>query len=195
MNTSLQERLSSLVRRDVRARERLAADGSLFQGYHPEMRAIHEANAAELDQILRQDGWPTALLVGEEGAEAAWLIAQHAIGLPDFQRRCLRALEAAASQRRVPAWQPAMLLDRIRVLEGRPQVYGTSFDWDDNGDMSPFPIEDREEVDQRRATVGLPPLAAAIERHRCQAADEPKPSDLAERKLQMEDWAKEVGWR
>lgn len=134
-------------------------------------------------------------MVGEEGAEAAWLIAQHAIGLPRFQRKCLLMLEEAAAARRAPAWQAAMMHDRVRSFEGRPQLYGTSFDWDHKGEMSPCPIEDEDRVDERRAAVGLPPLAVAVERHRAEAAGRPRPQDLAEHQKRMREWAQQVGWR
>ncbi len=165
VTSTVSDTLLELARRDLATRERLASDGSLFNGYHPEMQQVHEENAAVLDTIISEHGWPTTAAVGREAAEAAWLIAQHAIGLPAFQRRCLSLLQAAATGD-VPAWHPAMLLDRICVFEGRPQVFGTSFDWDEAGEMSPLPIDNAAEVDARRASVGLPPLASAIERHR-----------------------------
>lgn len=34
---------------DQRVREDLARDGSLFAGYHPRMQAVHDHNAARLD--------------------------------------------------------------------------------------------------------------------------------------------------
>ncbi|MDQ4086800.1 MAG: hypothetical protein M3177_02110 [Pseudomonadota bacterium] len=185
----------SLARRDLETRDLLAAEGSLYAGYHAEMERVHRENAAALERILDEVGWPGVELAGEDGAEAAWLIAQHAIGSPAFQRRCLAALEAAAAANKVPAWQPAMLLDRIRVFEGRPQVYGTSFDWDEQGLMSPLPIEEARTVDERRAAVGLPPLAEAIVRHREQAVGEPQPSHYKARRREMEAWARRVGWR
>ena len=45
-------------REDHRVRAELAADGSLFDGYHPRMRAVHEANAERLAAILSERGWP-----------------------------------------------------------------------------------------------------------------------------------------
>lgn len=187
--------LKSLAEQDLRIRERLAADLSLFEGYHPEMREVHERNAAVLDRMIREGGWPTSAAVGEDGAEAAWLIVQHAIGMPPFQRRCLKLLQEAAAKGLVPPWQPAMLLDRICVFEGKPQVYGTSFDWDEEGRMSPCPIGDPASVDERRAAAGLPPLADAVARQRAETAGEPRPRDLAERGRRMEEWARSVGWR
>lgn len=195
MNGALKDRLVSMAARDLEVRERLASDGSLFDGYHPEMQAVHEENAGELEGVIDAWGWPTAELVGDDGAEAAWLIAQHAVGLPQFQRRCLQLLKAAVAEGKAPAWQMAMMLDRIRTYEGRPQVFGTSFDWDEAGEFSPRPIEDPDGVDQRRAGIGLQPLADAVAKHRARSATEPKPANLAERARRMDEWAHEVGWR
>ena len=192
---SLPQLLVSLAQRDLETRQRLAADLSLFDGYHPEMQAVHEENASVLETVIQEFGWPTVLVAGEEGAEAAWLIAQHAIGLPGFQRKCLTLLDEAAGAGAVPPWQPAYLLDRILTFEGKPQVYGTSFDWDEDGLMSPRPIADPASVDARRAAVGLPPLAEVTARHRLQSASEPKPKSYRERQGKMEQWARSVGWR
>ncbi len=67
---------------DQRVRAELAADGSLFAGYHPRMEEVHKRNAAWLKQMIADYGWPGLSLVGEDGAEAAWRIAQHSIGDP-----------------------------------------------------------------------------------------------------------------
>lgn len=195
MPASLGQLLISLAQRDLETRQRLAADLSLFAGYHFEMQAVHEQNAAILDRVIQERGWPTSAMVGEDGAEAAWLIVQHAIGLPEFQRRCLKLLNEAAATGSIPRWQPAFLLDRILTFEGKQQVYGTSFDWDEDGLMSPRPIADPASVDDRRAAVGLPPLAEATALHRTQSENEPKPSGYSERQREMEEWAKSVGWR
>lgn len=196
MDQMLHDRLAALAAQDEAVRARLAADGSLFDGYHSEMQAVHEDNAAELEAIVAERGWPSVALVGEKGAEAAWLIAQHAIGLPDFQRRCLASMQTAAEAGAIPAWQPAYLLDRIRIFEGRTQIYGTQFDWNEDGLMSPRPIDVPGEVDARRAAVGLGPLAEATARHRLAVAAEPRrPGDPAKRRREMHAWAIRVGWR
>jgi hypothetical protein len=181
---------------DARMREALAADASLYDGYNPQKEAVHRANAEALEAVL-QSGWPGVSRAGEDGAEAAWLIAQHAIGCPGFQRRCLAALEGAVARGDAPAWQAAYLADRIRTLEGRGQLYGTQFDWNQNGEMSPNAIDDAENVDARRAAVGLPPLADAIARARRRVADsgEPAVTDREKRNREYEAWLRKVGWR
>ena len=157
---------------------------------------MHVANAHALSSLIA-NGWPTVAQVGEEGQKAAWLIVQHAIGLPQFQRQCLALLQAAASRNEVPAWQVAMLTDRVRVLEGHPQLYGTQFDWNENGEMAPLPIEDLGNVEERRARVGLESLAEAIARHRrdVQQSGEQPPADYAEHAARKETWALNAGWR
>lgn len=195
MDKALADHLVALAAHDLETRERLAADGSLFDGYHPEMQAVHEANAQALETIIDAIGWPSPRIAGKDGAEAAWLIAQHAIGLPHFQRRCLALLKDAVAAGEAPAWQMAMMLDRILTFEGRPQVYGCSFDWDEHGQLSPRPIVDPEGVHQRRAEVGLEPLEAATARIRAGDAVHLPPADLPYRKKRMDEWARSVGWR
>jgi hypothetical protein len=77
----------------------LARDGSLFEGYSPEMERVHLENATRLEAIIVRHGWPGLSAVGADGAEAAWLVAQHAISRPAFQRRCLELLRAAVDSR------------------------------------------------------------------------------------------------
>lgn len=194
---NLKDDLLAMRAEDLRVREELAADGSLFQGYHPRMREVHERNAARLLEILGEHGWPGRTLVGEQAAEAAWLVLQHAIGNPPLQRRGLVSLKAAAATGEVPAIQVAMLEDRIRSYEGKGQIYGTEFDWDEQGLMSPLPIEDEQHVDERRLEIGLIPLAQDIEQKRLRVVQgrERPPEDWAARQFDKEKWLRSVGWR
>ena len=186
-----------MAARDLSVREELAADGSLFHRYHPRMQAIHDANAARLAAIMDEHGWPGEPQVGGDGAEAAWLIAQHAIAQPAVQRAALAALRKATNCGDVPALQAAMLEDRIRAFEGRPQRYGTQFDWNANGELIPLPIEDPDAVDDRRRTLGLAPLEHELaERRRAMAEGrERPPADWPARQREMEAWLRAVGWR
>ncbi len=182
---------------DKRVRAELAAEGSLGEGYHPRMRAVHEANAKRLIEIIDEHGWPGRSLVGEDGAEAAWRVVQHAIGNPPLQRRAAALLEEAAGQAEVPAWQAAYLVDRIRMFEGRPQLYGSQFDWDDNGELNPYPIENSEQVNERRRSVGLGTIEERIRQMREGASrnKETPPENREKRRREYEAWLREVGWR
>jgi hypothetical protein len=194
---ALAQELLAMAAEDLRVRDELTMDGALFDGYHPRMRAVHQRNATRLIAILDQHGWPGPWLVGDDAADAAWLVLQHAIDAPTLQRRGLHLLREAAQRHEVRALQIAMLEDRIRCLEGNPQRYGTQFDWDATGELSPLPVEDAAGVDARRQRLGLRPLAEETRLRREQALREGEhpPQDRAARQAGMLRWQREAGWR
>jgi len=196
VDEDLRQRLLALQRKDEETRAVLLGDGSLFDGYAAETEKVHVRNARQLMAIVEEVGWPGASLVGEDGAAAAWLVAQHAIGLPEVQRRCLELIQEAVAAGEAPAWQEAYLTDRIRFNERRPQRYGTLLDWDERGELSPWPIEEPDSVGERRAGIGLPHLEEALEFARAQAAAEgaAAPPDHAARQREIDEWARSVGW-
>jgi len=197
MNETLRDELLEMVRRDEVVRAELAASGELFGGYEPRMARVHERNATRLGRIMESVGWPGTDLVGREGAEAAWIVLQHAIGEPDLLRQALPLLQAAAREGRASPRHAAMLEDRIRFFEGRPQRYGTQFDWDADGNLSPGDVEDRERLEDRRRAVGLPPLAEQMDeaRSRASAEGDRPPADYEAYASARDEWAASVGWR
>lgn len=194
MNTELRRQLMEMVEEDRRVRAELAATGELFQGYAPEMVEVHSRNAQALETLIERYGWLGKSLVSEDGADAAWLILQHAIGHPELQRRCLPVLREAVARGEAEPAHAAYLEDRIRFFERRPQRYGTHFDWDEDGQMSPYLLEDADRVDEYRQSVGLSTLAERIEEARQNIEEEPRPLDLKKREDEMRAWAKSVGW-
>jgi hypothetical protein len=114
-------------------------------------------NTQRLKQIIREIGWPSISKVGREAANYAWLLAQHADHDVAFQRDCLHLMQQSMND--VDATTVAYLEDRVRVNEGRPQLYGTQYYEDEQGVFGPKPIEQPDEVDERRKVVGLEPLA------------------------------------
>jgi hypothetical protein len=197
MNTALRDELLALEAEDRRVRAELVAAGELGDGYHPRMEEVHRRNAARLKEVIAAHGWPGKSLVGEEGAKAAWFILRHAIGEPALQRRGVELLRQAVAAGEAAAWQAAYLEDRVRFFEGRPQVYGTQYEWGEDGQLGPYPVEDMEGVDERRRTVGLWPLEENTRRMREDSArsGERPPADLAGERRKMEEWARSVGWR
>lgn len=189
--------LIAAAQRDAATRARLARTGALFDGYHPEMEAVHLENAALLEQTIEAIGWPGRSKVGDEGASAAFMILQHAISKPELQRRGLGLILEAIPDGQANALDAAYLSDRIAVFEGREQTFGTQFDWDADGLLSPAPIRDPAGVDERRASVGLPSMAETIAQIRAGAAAEREtaPADLQQRRADFEAWARRVGWR
>ncbi|MBI4854035.1 MAG: hypothetical protein HY819_19750 [Acidobacteria bacterium] len=187
----LRQELLSLIEEDNRLREELASNGSLYEGYHPKMEEIHIRNAARLAEIIDEIGWPSTIYVGQDGAEAAWCIAQHAIGNPGLQRKCLEALKKNVVLGYAPAWQAAMLEDRIRMFEGKPQIYGTQLEPDQDGKTRPYWTQEPELVEERRKSVGLEPLADRLAREPII----PIPSNKEQFEKEYQEWLRRVGWR
>ena len=182
---------------DLDMRERLISKGVLSEGYHPEMEKLHILNAKFLGGIIDSIGYPTADKVGKEANQAAWLVIQHAISLPAFMKRCLKLLrETKTDDNQSTNINLAYLSDRIAVFEDRPQYYGTQFDWDQNGKLSPNPYDDIEKVNQRRKSIGLLTLEEQTKIIRQQAKNENQspPVDLEKRNAEMNRWKRKVGW-
>lgn len=128
-----------------------------FEQFRTSMVRIDAENTKRLGEIIDRFGWPTKRLVGADGANAAWLIVQHADLNPQFQRKCLD-LMAKAPRDEIARQDFAYLTDRVLLAEGKKQVYGTQFNLI-NGKCIPKPLEDADQVDARRKEAGLPPLA------------------------------------
>jgi hypothetical protein len=193
MNDEVRERLLAMAAEDRRVLVELARSGELLRGYAPRMEDVHRRNARELLALVQVHGWPGRSVAGDDGMHAAWLVLQHAIGEPAVQRGCLPLLRDAVARGDATPAQVAYLEDRIAFFERRPQRYGTQFDWDERGMMSPWVIEDPANVDARRAAVGLPPLADRIAEVR-NGARGSVPPDHARRQAEMLAWSRQVGW-
>lgn len=120
---------------------------------------VDRRNTARFKAIVDQYGWPTRSLVGEQAEHMAWLLAQHADIDVVFQERCLSLIRHAGAGEVCPR-HLAYLEDRILLHRGRPQRYGTQYKTNDRGEFVPQSLEDPEGVDERRAALGLEPLAA-----------------------------------
>jgi hypothetical protein len=190
------ETLIGLKNSDLELRDRLVQSGQLGDGYNEEMANLHNKNADMLNKIIDEIGYPTIEKVGKEGSEAAWLVIQHAIGKPDFMKKCVKLLKNAANQDKANPRNLAYLTDRIAVLENKPQLYGTQFDWDEYGQLSPNVYDDPIKVNQRRKSIALNTLEEQTEIMRRQVIKENQlpPNNFEERKAEIEKWKKTVGW-
>lgn len=115
-------------------------------------------NVAWLREVVAEVGWPGQSMVGEDGAHAAWLLAQHADQDPAFQRRCLELLTHAVASGEAATADLAYLTDRVLLAEGKAQEYGTQFVGRESG-WTPRRLRDPENVDERRAAMSLGTLA------------------------------------
>jgi hypothetical protein len=155
---------AELLRRaanDQAIREQYAS--VLRQGKQPDstllarMASVDATNTRWLADVVARRGWPGRTIVGEDGADAAFLLVQHADADTAFQVRALPLLARAYRAGEATGQQFALLTDRVATARGQPQVYGTQARFV-AGRTELKPIGDSAGVDARRASVGLLPL-------------------------------------
>lgn len=114
-------------------------------------------NMAKIDAIIKKHGYPGKSKVGDVQASTAWLVIQHAS--LQKQLEYYPMIEAAAQQGELRKADWALLLDRINMRQGKPQVYGSQLVSDPKtGQWVLYSIEDEAHVNERRAAIGLEPL-------------------------------------
>ncbi|MEU8954864.1 DUF6624 domain-containing protein [Streptomyces sp. NPDC048518] len=149
----------SAAHRAKRVRDQLDAV-QLGHGRHTQ-----HVNTAVLRRILAEHDWPGHRLVGPAAARAAWSIALHSDDDPAFQRAAAILLERAVEAGDAPVQHWAHLHDRALITNGREQEYGTQLRLSADG-IELCPLRAPESVDARRATVGLPQIADALQKAR-----------------------------
>ncbi|MEX0931265.1 MAG: DUF6624 domain-containing protein [Candidatus Paceibacterota bacterium] len=122
---------------------------------------IDAKHTERMKEIVGEIGWPTISKVGKEGANHAWLLVQHADHDVDFQEHCLQLMKDAPADE-VDVVNIVYLTDRVCGNRGVGQLYGTQF-IQENGKHIPRTIDDEENVDARRAEVGMGPLSEQIQ--------------------------------
>ncbi len=166
IDVRLRDELLARAERDQRVREATPLREAWSEDVAAQCRAVDADNTSFLKTVIAVQGWPGRDLVGRQAADAAWLLCQHADADRDFQHLCLRLLADAVAAGQADPSHLALLTDRVRVADGRPQVYGTQYFKPEHGEFGPSPIEDPEQLDARRQQVGLEPFAAYDQRMR-----------------------------
>lgn len=157
LDHALLAELERRVDRDQALRNRSMAAPS-DPAINEELGRVDADNTAWLKAYLSEHGWPPYALVGRSGSQGFWLLAQHADADPQFQEQVLVLLGKAVARGEASGIHLAYLTDRVRVAQGKPQVYGTQF-WQVEGVLQPRPLEDPDGVDARRGALGMPTLA------------------------------------
>jgi hypothetical protein len=144
----LHDELVAMLERDQAARTGTGVD-----------REGDEARTERLREIIGEHGWPGTGLVGEDGEDAAWAIAQHSDQDRDFQLCALEHLRLAVAAGQGSPGNLAYLSDRVAVSGGEPQRYGTQVGCGPDGPEPATPLAEPDGIDAARAEVGLPPYA------------------------------------
>lgn len=140
------------------AEKKLGMDSPVVQALWTAKDELNQKNIKELDSIIQVKGWPKKSDVGNVAAGAAFYVIQHSnLAL---QQKYLPIIKALCETNEASWSKYALMFDRVRVLQKKPQLYGTQIDYDvATQTFVLFPIEDEKNVDKRRTEMGLGPLA------------------------------------
>lgn len=168
LNDSLVKELSAIGWDDQLYRNQMDDVSQKYGGASKEMRALFaqmrttdSLNLLKVSAIIDRYGWLGPEVVGTEGNTTLFMVIQHA-DLPD-QEKYLPLFREAVKKGKAKAAHLALLEDRVALREGRKQLYGSQLSWDmRNNQFKIMPLEDPDNVDKRRAAVGLEPYAGYL---------------------------------
>lgn len=163
LDKALAAQLKTILENDQKYRKRIDTvqekygEGSAEEKELWKTIAYHDSvNEVEVIDILEKRGWPGPEVAGEGGSTAVFLVIQHA----DIktQDKYLPMMREAAKRGDARFSSLALLEDRVALRHGNKQIYGSQISMDKEGSYV-APMIDPDHVDDRRASVGLQPLA------------------------------------
>jgi len=118
-----------------------------------EIKKNDSENVVIVTQIIDEKGWLGKEIIGKNGTMTLFLVIQHSN--IDIQLKYLPIMKDAVNKGNAPADGLALLEDRIAIRQGRKQIYGSQIGKEDNGNFYVLPLIDPDNVNKRRASVGL----------------------------------------
>ena len=114
-----------------------------------------QSNPSSCDITLGSD------VIGSNGNFTLFLVIQHAD--LETQEQYLPMMREAVKNKKASAYHLALLGDRVALLRGKKQIYGSQVARDkETNAFYILPLLDPYNVDKRRAEVGLQPLAEYV---------------------------------
>ena len=154
---------STIVARIRKSLAKMKRRDEKMRSTEPWDDTIIEENTRKLQEIVDEIGWPTISVFGKESAMQAWDIVQHVKPNSAFHSHCLELMKQCTEGDVEKSWI-AHLEDRIRVNNGKPQLYGTEFRRNADGHFEPFPIESVTKLDERRQAMHMESYSAYLQK-------------------------------
>ncbi len=163
LDLTLIEEFDQIRLEDQRYRSQMRATQDQYGWQSPQMDSLwalqshaDSVNTKSIVKIFETSGYPGRTVVGDGHASTAFLVVQHADS--SVQRKYLPLIKMAAEAGEV-AWSAvALLVDRVNMGLGKPQIYGSQIHLDTNEVHFFAEIENPWQIDSIRATVGLGPI-------------------------------------
>ena len=159
-NKKLRDQLLKLGENDQKRFQDSIGDSVKSDALLKRIQISNLKNTAGLCLLLKEFGWPTADVAGNEGVAAAFALLRNSSS-PRLQIDLLPVIVAAAKKGEILKPEFAGYFDRLRLAVGEKQLFGTQATIQD-GFLVLYPIEAEAQVDARRKQYNLPPLSEYI---------------------------------
>ncbi len=127
------------------------------------MQEKDNINLPKVTAILDKYGWVGPDLVGGQANQTLFLVIQHSN--LETQQKYLPMMREAVKNKKANGGSLALLEDRVALGLGKRQTYGSQIGTNETtGKNYVLPLDDADNVDKRRAEVGLGSLADYVKR-------------------------------
>jgi hypothetical protein len=121
----------------------------------------HAVNETKVRKLLDERGWPSIHTIGAQGSRTLFLVIQHSA--PEIRVKYLPMMKEAVKKGDLLPRYLANVEDRVATDLGRLQVYGNQIKYyPETKTFDVWPIKDPANVDKRRASIGLGPIAVHL---------------------------------
>lgn len=156
-----------------------------FQKQNEVYHRNHDINEKKILEILETQGWPGKNTIGEQGNLTICNVLQHSD--VEIRKKYLPIMRKAVEEEQLAPRLLARAEDRLATDRGDLQIYGGQIKYyPETKSFNVWPIIDPWNVDQRRAEIGLEPIADFLSNLR-----NPMEWDLEEQIIRTEEFKKE----
>ncbi len=130
--------------------------------YQKEYRKNHTHNIKKVKEILDNNDWPEQAVIGDQGNRTICNVLQHAD--QETREYYIPMMRQAVLDKKLEPRYLVRAEDRIATDNGELQIYGGQMKYyPKTKSFNLWPVYDPDNIDKRRAKIGLEPIAEFLE--------------------------------
>lgn len=147
--------IEELTIKSLKIRQQLSHESENENKYlTKEMKSLDSILLYRVSLFLNEYGWKSKKEIGELANMGLFLAVQHSS--KEEMESFKEIVEKAYIENKIEKSNYALYIDRLKVHNDLPQIYGTQYYYDENSSSLRFnEIEDLENVNKRRRKMGL----------------------------------------
>lgn len=119
----------------------------------PELARINKKNVEIVKHIISKIGFPTIKSTSKNAYKAAVIVVLHS-GDIQLLTQSINALQNA-DETLIDKRDIAYMIDKVRIAQNLPQLYGTQYKISKDFDIKYIDIDNPDELEKRRAEFGM----------------------------------------